>query len=155
TANVVVTQAQVMCGGDTIYDVSLDGQSTPVCQPAGTAYPTFEGMPAALRIEQIPMTGPAQVTTENSAIILDSYQAQQAGVECANAGGTDTTDTTDTTTAGNDDVADESDGEPTYDLPYDVSCGCSSDGPDGPNQAPLGLALGLLVLSLTWPRRRR
>ena len=38
-----------------------------------------------------------------------------------------------------------------YDLPYDVSCGCSTDG----GGAPVGVALGLLVLGLLGPWRRR
>ena len=38
-----------------------------------------------------------------------------------------------------------------YDLPYDIGCGCSADRSEG----PVGVALGLLLLGLLAPRRRR
>jgi MYXO-CTERM domain-containing protein len=151
------TLEQVLCGGDSLYHIEIDGEDTPLCVPQGASYPSFDGqMPAALRIEQVPMSGPPQVVVDNGTTIMDVYQSYQEGVEClADAGGTGESGGDGDGDAGGSAEAggDESTGTggPTYDLPYDVSCGCSTNR----GAAPVGVALGLLVLGLIGPWRRR
>ncbi len=154
----VTTSSQVLCGGDEQYSVDVSGTPTPVCVPAATTWPAIEGMPQALRVEQIPMTGPPQVTLDLTDAALALMATQQATVECASdqtGTGTDSgsdSGTTTTTSSGGDELGDdESTTSPSYDLPYDTSCGCSAE----PAQAPLAIGLGLLVLGWLAPRRRR
>ena len=156
----VTTTEQVLCGGDRIYHVDVEGTDTPVCVPQSAIYPGWVDMPWALRIEQMPMVGPPQVVTDNAVAIDDAYQAYQAGVECAGGGGDGDGDGDgdpgdgdgDGDPSSDDGEEDESTtGESTYDLPYNVNCGCSTEG----GAAPVGVALGLLVLGLIGPWRRR
>ena len=131
------------------------GSDAQVCVPESTQWPDFD-MPAALRIEQIPMTGPAQVVLDNEAAILATLATQQAGVQCLSDAdttgtGTEGTGTSTSTSAGDEVAADESETAPTYDLPYDTTCGCATTR----EQAPLAIGLGLVVLGSIAPRRRR
>ncbi|HLT36458.1 MAG TPA: DUF2330 domain-containing protein [Enhygromyxa sp.] len=149
----ITTVEQVLCGGDQLYHVDVEGTDTPVCVPDGEGYPSLADMPFALRIEKMPELGPPQVITDNHAAIMAAYQAYQAGVECL-AEGSETGDTGDGPTGdgdGNEAADDSTSGEPSYSLPYDVTCGCSTDR----GEAPIGVALGLLVLALIGPWRRR
>ncbi|NVB40565.1 DUF2330 domain-containing protein [Pseudenhygromyxa sp. WMMC2535] len=153
--NLRSTPALEHCGGDSVYDVDLEGTSVQVCQEAGTSYPDFSAMPAALRIEQVPAMGAPQVVTDNSEAILAAHALAQADSECASAAEEETGDSGESTSDdGGDDVGDDESGSEPYDLPYDISCGCSSS-EGGRNHAPLGVALGLLVLACVRPRRRR
>jgi MYXO-CTERM domain-containing protein len=154
----------VVCGGDEVYQVAVNGTDAAVCVPDGSTWPNFD-MPAALRVEQVPMMGPAQVVVDNEPAILAALATQQASVQCLSEGtsgtGTDTGtgedgtgDSVDGSGSGieaGDEVADESGTEAGYDLPYDTSCGCANSS----SEAPLAIGLGLLVLGLTAPRRRR
>ncbi|EDM78204.1 hypothetical protein PPSIR1_00685 [Plesiocystis pacifica SIR-1] len=150
----VVTDSLVMCGGDQVYDVAFEAsedlggaQIVQVCQPDGTSYPSFEAMPTALRIEQIPEMGPPQVVQDNSAAILDAHATQQATQTCLSNPGGGAADGGD----GGDELGDDESGG-SYELPYDVTCGCSSDGQD---HSPLGVAMGLLILAGLGAGRRR
>ncbi|MFO7563024.1 MAG: DUF2330 domain-containing protein [Enhygromyxa sp.] len=146
----VSTVEQVLCGGDRVFHVGLEGRDTPVCVPEGESWPAWEDMPLALRVEQIPSMGPPQVLTDNSEAILAALDSQQAGVECLAEGG-GTGDTGGDPGGDGNEAADEStSGEPSYDLPYDITCGCSTER----GGAPLGVALGLAVLALLGPWRR-
>jgi MYXO-CTERM domain-containing protein len=126
--------------------------------PEGASYPGWEEMPYTLRIEQIPQMGPPQVETDSADARALAYASYQGSVEClADGGGTGDTGTG--TGDGDGDASGDAGGDasgggsetgPGYDLPYDVSCGCSTD--DG--RAPIGIALGLLVLGLIGPWRR-
>ncbi|WP_181198092.1 DUF2330 domain-containing protein [Enhygromyxa salina] len=156
TNTTITTTEQVLCGGDQLYHVDVDGEDMPVCVPGGASYPGWEGMPHVLRIEQIPEMGPPQIETDNSAAIGAAFASYQTGVEClADEGGTGDGDTAGDGEGGSepgDDAGD--DGTSTgagYELPYDVSCGCSTRR----GTAPVGVALGLLVLGLIGPWRRR
>jgi MYXO-CTERM domain-containing protein len=140
---------RVLCGGDRLFQVTLDGDQTPVCVPEGQSYPAWEDMPLALRIEKVPSMGPPQVITDNREAILAAYQSQQAGVECLASDGDELGDTGDAPSEG--DSSDESTSGPTYDLPYDVTCGCSTER----GEMPIGVALGLGLLALLGPWRRR
>ncbi|MFV8753287.1 DUF2330 domain-containing protein [Nannocystaceae bacterium ST9] len=153
----VASTAQVLCGDDEVYQVALAGSNAEVCVPSASAWPSFD-MPAALRIEQMPMMGPAQIVVDNQQAILDALAAQQAGVECQSVGdgdgdsGSGTADATGGTgLEAGDEIADETETGPTYDLPYDTTCGCATS----PDQAPLAIALGLLVFGWIVPRRAR
>ena len=155
----VETRKQVLCGAsDAVYHVGLGGEDYPVCVPGAGAFPAFADMPAALRVEQIPMMGPPQVTTDNLAAIDAAYMSYDEGVECvADEGGTGTGDSGDGDSGDGDGSGDAGaeDGTetgPGYDLPYDVSCGCSTPAGGG---APVAIGLGLLVLGLLGPWRRR
>jgi MYXO-CTERM domain-containing protein len=153
-----VTATQVLCGGDEVYQVEFDGVARAVCVPEATAWPSLD-VPYALRIEQLPMAGPAQVLVDNEAVILDALVEQQDGLSCNSLGGGETGSGSESdagtgsgaTASGGDDEADATTSGPTYDLPYDTSCGCASER----GEAPLAIALGLLVLGLARPRRRR
>lgn len=148
------TATQVLCGGDEVYQVDVAGTAQAVCVPMATAWPNF-AMPYALRIEQLPMAGPAQVLVDNEADILATLAQQQDGQLCNSVGGgesggdTGSGDSGSTTSSGGDE-ADGSSSGPSYDLPYDTTCGCASER----GEAPLAIALGLLVLGLVRPRRR-
>lgn len=154
-----VTATQVLCGGDEVHQVDVAGTAQAVCVPAGTTWPSFD-MPAALRIEQVPMAGPPQVLVDNEVEIVATLAEQQQGTLCSSAGGgestgsdgsgdTGTSETTNATASGGDEAEATTSGL-TYDLPYDTSCGCASER----GEAPLAIALGLLVLGLARPRRR-
>jgi MYXO-CTERM domain-containing protein len=153
--NQITTAAQVMCGGDEVYSVAVEGTPTPVCVPESTSWPAIEGMPAALQIEQIPMAGPPQVATDQTETALALLATQQATVECAAMGEGETGDgdgdAEGTTTTGQDEVGDDGESGPIYDLPYDTTCGCATSS----GQAPWAIALGLFVLVFIGPRRRR
>ena len=154
--NMVATREQIACGGiERVYHVDLDGEDYPVCVPEGVSYPSEwdPGMPAALRIEQVPMMGPPQVTTDNLELITAAFASYDEGVSCEAAGG----ETGDTgaesggnTDSGGEDGDESTETGPSYDLPYDISCGCSTPG----GTAPVGLGFGLLVLALIGPWRR-
>jgi MYXO-CTERM domain-containing protein len=155
------TVRRLQCDGESIYEVDLEGVSTPVCVPSGQAYPSAfaseagwgETMPLALRVEQIPSMGPPQVVIDNAEAIAAAYAAYEAGVECLADGGTG--DTGGAAEAGDDgDTGDTGDGELPYTLPYSVTCACSTAATER-DGAPLGLALGLAVLAVIAPRRRR
>ena len=160
TETTIQTRELILCGGeDSVFEVDVEGEEYRVCVPGAGAFPAIPDMPAALRIEQIPMMGPPQVTTDNLPLIDEAFGAYQSGVEClGDEGETETGDTGGTTStggsssSGGDDGGESTETGPTYDLPYDVSCGCTT--PDG-GGAPLGVALGLLVLGLIGPWRRR
>jgi MYXO-CTERM domain-containing protein len=146
----VTTASTVLCGGDEEYRVDVDGQPTVVCRPDGEGWPVIEGMPNALRIEHIPMAGPSQVTVDLTSGSLALLAAQQATVSCLSSMGDGDGDGD-----GGDELADDgssttTQGDPTYELPYDTTCGCAAT----PDQAPLAIGLGLLVLGLIAPRRR-
>ena len=148
-----VAISRVYCGGDeliSLFGIEPDPMAeTQVCVSESSVWPMIEGMPKALRIEQIPMAGPAQVTLDNSATALGLLATQQATVTCESnqAGDGDG----DGSTSSGDEVADESSSGPTYDLPYDTTCGCATTR----EQAPLAIGLGLVVLGSIAPRRRR
>jgi MYXO-CTERM domain-containing protein len=152
------TVRRLQCSGESTFEIDLDGMNTPVCVPSGQAYPSAfaseggwgEAMPLALRIEQIPSVGPPQVVTDNAEAIAAAHASYQASVECLADGGTG--DSGGAAEAG-DDGAETGDGEPAYDLPYSVTCACSSA--TERDRLPLGLALGVLVLAAIAPRRRR
>ncbi len=156
----ITTTEQVLCEGDRIFHVDVEGEDTPVCVPENATYPGWIDMPWALRIEQIPMVGPAQITTDNAEAIASSYELYQAGVECAGGGGDGDGDG-DGETGGDGDSGDGGEagdgeeesttGEPEYDLPYNVNCGCATE----PGTKPVAVGLGLLVLGLIGPWRRR
>jgi hypothetical protein len=66
------------CDGGASY-IELPDGSTVALTDGGTM-PDLEGNPAALRIEQIPMTGPAQVELDNAALLdglLDAWNDEQ------------------------------------------------------------------------------
>jgi MYXO-CTERM domain-containing protein len=153
----VTTSEQVLCGGDRIYHVNVEGDEMPVCVPEAATYPGWVDMPWTLRIEQIPMVGPPQVATDNTLAIGSSYQIHEVGVACLAGGGDGDGDgdgdSGDGDSGGNSaDGGDESTtGEAPYDLPYNVTCGCATER----GTAPVGVALGLLVLGLIGPWRRR
>jgi MYXO-CTERM domain-containing protein len=157
TNTLITTTEQVLCGGDSVFHVDVDGVDTPVCVPEAETYPDWDGMPYSLRIEQVPQMGPVQVATDNADVIAAAYDTYQGSVECLADGGGAETGTGDGDGDGGGDGGDpgaEAGGSETggsYNLPYDVSCGCSTD--DG--RAPIGVALGLLVLGLIGPWRRR
>jgi MYXO-CTERM domain-containing protein len=159
----VASACQVLCGGDEVYQVDVGAMDAQVCVPSSEQWPDFD-MPAALRIEQVPMMGPPQVVADNEEAILAALATQQEGVQCLGAGdgdgdsGSGTDDGTGDEggsgsgiEGGNDEIGDESGTGPTYDLPYDTSCGCANSA----HEAPLAIGLGLLVLGLIAPRRRR
>jgi MYXO-CTERM domain-containing protein len=145
----VVTPAHVLCGGDEQYSVALAEQSAEVCVPAGDPWPTIEGMPSALRIEQVPMAGPPQVSVDLTTASLALLVDQQGTVSCMSNDGGEVGD------GGTDELADDESttesGGSIYDLPYDTTCGCATS----QGQAPLAIGLGLLVLGWIGPRRRR
>jgi MYXO-CTERM domain-containing protein len=141
----VSTVDQVLCGGDQVFHVMVEGADTPVCVPAGSTYPSnpdnpvWADMPAALRIEQIPMMGPPQILEDNAALIAELHADHQSQVEC-------------TAQAPMGDGGDDGGGDdPGENSPYDTNCGCSTER----GSTPLGIALGLLVLGLVAPFRRR
>ncbi|KIG16331.1 hypothetical protein DB30_04791 [Enhygromyxa salina] len=150
----VTTTNQVLCGGDQLFHVNVEDVDTPVCVPEGSVYPAsaphpaWQEMPAALRIEQIPMMGPPQLVQDNAELIASVYAGYQSEVECVtdesvgDDGGSEEAD------GGNAEGGSEDSG---YNLPYDTTCGCSTPG----GSAPLGIGLGLLVLGLIGPWRRR
>jgi hypothetical protein len=73
--NIVATRVTDCDGGPTYYELP-DGREIAVDE--GGAIPDLEGNPAALRIEQVPMMGPAQVEVDNAEDIdalLDEYNA--------------------------------------------------------------------------------
>ena len=147
----ITTIKQVMCGGDRVFHVDIEGTDTPLCVPEDGSYPDWSTMPYALRVEQIPAMGPPQVITDNAELIASEFEAWQSGVEClADESGTGTGDTDgggEEPSAGDESTS----GDPGYTLPYTASCTCSTED-DG---APVGVALGLFVLALIGPRRRR
>jgi MYXO-CTERM domain-containing protein len=145
----VTTIREQLCSDDRVFHVELDGADTPVCVPAGTSYPSWTEMPLALRVEQIPLMGPPQVVLDNSEAILAAHHSQQAGVECIADGGNG--DGGGDGSGGGDEAADDESGGPTYDLPYDLRCGCATER----GEAPVAVGLALLVLGLLRPRRRR
>jgi hypothetical protein len=66
------------CDGAVSHFVLPDGRTVAVTD--GGTMPDLEGNPAALRIERIPMTGPAQVEVDNAALIdglLDAWNDKQ------------------------------------------------------------------------------
>jgi MYXO-CTERM domain-containing protein len=153
-ASQVTTVNQVLCGGDQLFHVMVEGVDTPVCVPADATYPSpWADMPAALRVEQVPMMGPPQIVTDNAALIASIHEDHETGSECvAGGGGTEGTgNESDGTADGDGDTAGETSNEPAYELPYDTTCGCATER----GSAPLGIALGLLVLGLISPLRRR
>jgi MYXO-CTERM domain-containing protein len=141
----VTTVEQVLCGHDRIFHVDVAGEEMPVCVPESADYPGWVDMPWSLRSEQIPMTGGPQIIEDNRAAIEASYQLYQDGVECIADGDPD----------GDGDGGDPSDGDGTGDVPVDMasdtSCSCSTER----GAAPVGVALGVLVLGLIGPWRRR
>jgi MYXO-CTERM domain-containing protein len=158
----VTTTEQVLCGGDRIYHVDVEGEDTPVCVPENAVYPGWVDMPWTLRIEQMPMVGPPQVTTDNAMAIESSHQLNQVGVACLADGGDGDGDGDGDPGDGDAGDGDSGDGsadgdggtttgEAPYDLPYNVTCGCATER----GTAPVGVALGLLVLGLIGPWRRR
>jgi MYXO-CTERM domain-containing protein len=151
-ASQVTTINQVLCGGDQLFHVMVEGVDTPVCVPGDASYPSpWAEMPAALRVEQVPMMGPPQIVTDNAALIASIHEDHETQAECiAGGGGTDDTGG-DAGSDGDGDTAGETSSGPAYELPYDTTCGCSTER----GSAPLGIALGLLVLGLIRPSRRR
>jgi MYXO-CTERM domain-containing protein len=166
-------EEQVLCGGqDSIFHIPVDGEDWPVCVPDGGFYPTWE-MPAALRIEQIPMVGPPQVTTDNTQLITQIYDAYRQNITCTPSSGDGDGDPGDGD--GDSGDGDSGDGDPGDGDSGDGDGGPDSggtsgaDGTSGPamdesstscacstsNGAPLGLGMALLGLGLLVPRRRR
>lgn len=162
------TTELLMCGlVDRTFIVDLEGEDYNVCVPQGDAYPASWDMPAALRIEQIPLMGPPQVVTDNRALIDSLFTSYDEGVVCTSypegetggdgdgdggtdGSGTDGGDTDGSGTDGEDTDGGTSGGDPGLD-DGSASCACSAPGRD----VPLGAALGLLVLGLLGPWRRR
>jgi hypothetical protein len=76
-SNIVAVRTNDCDGGPSYFDLP-DGRRVALTD-AGTM-PDLEGNPAALRIERIPMTGPAQVEVDNADLIdglLDEWNASQ------------------------------------------------------------------------------
>ena len=148
------TTELLMCGlVDRTFIVDLEGEDYGVCVPQGTTYPEWE-MPAALRIEQVPLMGPPQVVTDNRELIDSVFDSHQESVVCTSypegeTGGDGDGDGDGSGTDG-DSAGGTSGGDPGLD-DGNASCGCST--PSG--EAPFGAALGLLVLGLIGPWRCR
>ncbi|WP_106094641.1 DUF2330 domain-containing protein, partial [Enhygromyxa salina] len=87
-STVITTTEQVLCGGDSLFRVQVEGEEMPVCVPEGGSYPGWEGMPYALRIEKVPEMGPPQVVVDNLGAIEGVYEGYQGSVECLADGGT-------------------------------------------------------------------
>jgi len=114
-----------------------------VCIAEDGDWPSFAGMPRALRIEQIPAMGPAQVLIDNDEIIRSMIDAYNEGSPCAADPGDDDPGETGETggTGGAEEVATKG------------RRGCAVDPAGG--GGTLGFALGLMVLGLARRRRSR
>ena len=127
--------------------------------PQDSGYPEWE-MPAALRIEQVPMMGPPQVVTDNRELIDSVFDSYDESVVCTSypegetggdGDGDGDSDSDGSGTGGEDsEGGSTSSGDPGLD-DGDASCACSTPS----DELPLGAALGLLVLGLLGPWRRR
>jgi MYXO-CTERM domain-containing protein len=152
----VRTTEQVLCGGDRLYHVEVEGEDTPVCVPEYESYPDWVDMPKSLWSGQVPMVGGPQIIDDNREEIEAAYQQYQSGVECAAGDGDsgdgdgDPGDGDSTSDSANDD--DGSTGNlPADGMSSDSSCACAAER----GAAPVGMALGVLVLGLIGPWRRR
>ncbi len=150
----VTTIQQVMCGGDRLYHVDVSGQDMPVCVPEYEAYPGWENMPASLWSEQIPMVGAPQIVYDNRDAVASAYELYQAGVQCEIGDGDG--DGTGDGGPGDGDGGDPSDSDGTSgklpaDMMSDSACACAVDR----GAAPVAVSLGVLVLGLIGPWRRR
>jgi hypothetical protein len=136
----------VLDGGRWVrYDIpyeELPGVVRPVervCIDNDAAWPTFDSLPSARRIEQLPTVGPAQILVDNGQIIAAWSDADHAGSACAPPDPGDW----------------EGEGESGDDLGLDpepgsrAGCACTIDGRDG--GPPLALVCSLVVLG--WLRR--
>ncbi len=120
------TTASYYCT-DASFLIDVEGQDASVCAQ-NNIWPDFADMPAALRIERIPLTGPPQVLADNTATVLDQVAARQAEVECELL-----------TTL------------PEIDPDAGKLCGCAATR----GETPIAILLGMLVLGLASPLRRR
>jgi MYXO-CTERM domain-containing protein len=152
--NALVTSSQVACGlAEEVYAIPVGAQTVEVCVPNAGDFPSIEGMPAALRVEQLPMAGPPQVIADEQALALELLAAQQAMVACetdmGESGGSSSGDSGEGgsgsgLTAGNDESS-----EAGLDA-ASSGCGCTSE----PDSGRWALALGLVVLAHVRPRGR-
>lgn len=127
-----VTPADYYCT-DAIFHVAIAGEVTDICALTGM-WPGFVDMPAALRIERIPMSGPPQVLADNAATVLEQVAAQQADVTCKLA------------------TIPEGGGGGDGGLTLgEKLCGCATT----EGEAPIAIVLGILVLGIAAPIRRR
>jgi MYXO-CTERM domain-containing protein len=165
----VTTTEQVQCGGDRIYRVShldyADDLEHPVCVPENAAYPGWVDMPYSIRSEQVPLVGWPQIVNDNSEAIEAAYQLHQNGVECIPGDGDDDGDSGDGDPGDgdpgdgdpdgggdpSDDDGGSTSGAPSAEMGSSVSCGCATER----GAAPVAVTLGLLVLGLIGPWRRR
>jgi hypothetical protein len=78
--NIVATRFNDCDGGASYIELPPSFMGSTVALTDGGTMPDLEGNPAALRIELIPMTGPAQVELDNAALIdglLDAWNDEQ------------------------------------------------------------------------------
>ena len=125
-----------LCGdAGSTYSVPFDGGIVEVClAELQNAWP-FPDIPAALRIEKIPLMGPAQLVVDNKEDILAAVSEYQQAQGCEPpAGGEE---------GGDEGGAETSGGPGADDDAAQSSCGCTTD-----EGGPLGLALGALGLLL-------
>lgn len=150
--NRLIASSQIACGlVEEVYTIPFGAQTVEVCVPDTGDFPSIEGMPAALRVEQPPMSGPPQVVVDNEALALELLAAQQATVTCDNdmgdsggsEGGSSGGSGGSGLTAGNDESEAGLDAASS-------GCGCTS----GSDSGPWALALGLVVLGLVRTRGR-
>jgi MYXO-CTERM domain-containing protein len=142
----------------TRYDVPLEVElgapnstgTLCVADDGNWPYPSLEAMPRALRIEQVPQMGPAQVLTDNSDTIQAALETHNEGSLCGPGGDDGGTESGDSGDSGSGDGPGADGG--------DVASGCACSTAPGPEQRGfpgLGLLGGLLGLWLGSPFIRR
>ena len=143
----IVTVEQVQCGGNSVYHVDYQGADRPVCVFENFSYPEWDDMPASIWSGKMPMVGGPQIVDDNSEVIDQVYYVHQQSTQCASGGDGDSESgdggTSSGWSSGSTDGFIEDMG--------DAKCGCSTER----GAAPLGIALGVLVLGLIGPWRRR
>jgi MYXO-CTERM domain-containing protein len=143
------TSALVLSGGDwTRYEIPWSGEDEPalaqLCGERGAAWPSFDDMPRALRIEQIPSMGPAQVMVDHQAELEQWAQSTYADSACeatGSGGGSE---------SGDEGIGGDETG-PGLGPTLDSRSGCACTSGEG-GGGPLALLVPLLVLV---PLRRR
>lgn len=151
--NVLTVGGLDLCGDSAgaIYSVPWEDHHRSVCVYEDGAWPLVLTENPALRIEQLAPMGPPQVDEDFSQVILAGWGQHQAQQSCW---GPDKEEDGGESSGGGETVGQESDGDTGVGVSDDgatATCACSTQR----TTPPIAVALGLLMLGLIGPWRRR